>query len=136
MDLSKFWLRVSQEEINQSTERDSHHCMIADAVKRTIPSATYISVDVQSIRFTEASTGLRYTFLTPAVAQRNLLKFDKGEKVKPFGFMLQNPLLRPAGYTGGERESPRPKAKRRRAPHKVVATKEREFGLRRLVEKE
>lgn len=78
---------VTEYLIEDSTARDSGHCMIADAVKEAVPDATYISADIQTIRFTRG--GFRYTYLTPRKAQVALIQFDQGEKPEPFAFQLR-----------------------------------------------
>lgn len=75
---------VTQEIIDTSAQRDSSHCMIADAVKRAVPEAKYISVDLATIRFTDVNAGVRYIYLTPRKAQQALLDFDHGDKPEPF----------------------------------------------------
>ena len=62
-------VRVSDWHIDESVRGDSHHCMIADAVKDACSTAQYIQADVQSIRFSDPSTGKRYVYMTPPVAQ-------------------------------------------------------------------
>lgn len=43
-----------------------------------------MSVDLQSIRFSDPSRGLRYVYLTPRIAQEALILFDEGRPVPPF----------------------------------------------------
>jgi hypothetical protein len=80
---------VTQKEIDEALPRDSGHCMIADAVKATVPSAKNVSVDLQTIRWTDHTKGLRYTYLTPRVGQVALVKFDQGIPPVPFSFQLR-----------------------------------------------
>jgi hypothetical protein len=131
-------VRVSQEHIENGVCKDSHHCMIADAIKATYPAAQYILVDLQSIRFSDPDRGERYTYLTPPTAQANLLRFDRGDKsIQPFTFTLNKPQIRVMGWAGEGRSAT---AKRKPAkayrksgkPRAVVAYKEREFGLRKF----
>lgn len=82
-------VKVTQEIIDTSTVKDSSHCMIADAVAKDIPNASYISVDLATIRFTDTSAGVRYIYLTPRSAQAALLAFDAGEKPDPFTVNLE-----------------------------------------------
>ena len=67
---------VTQEHIDASLARNSSHCMTALAIQKAIPDARHICVDLQTIRFTRQ--GLRYVFLTPHVAQDNIIHFDQG----------------------------------------------------------
>jgi hypothetical protein len=63
--------------------------MVADALKDVIQGGRSISVDLQSIRWTDREKGLRYTYLTPRPVQLALLDFDKGIKPEPFSFQLR-----------------------------------------------
>jgi hypothetical protein len=62
--------------------------MIAESVKKAFPEAKFVSVDVQTIRFTDGSKNLRYTYLTPRVAQIAIIQFDRGEMPDPFSVRL------------------------------------------------
>lgn len=91
---------VSQEIITDSTERDSSHCMIAEAVKCAVPDATHVSVDLQTVRFSDPKKGLRYTYLTPRLGQVALIDFDQGEKPEPFRMRLSQGQVTPMGKKG------------------------------------
>jgi hypothetical protein len=45
--------------------------------------------DLQSIRFTDLNTKLRYIFWTPVRCLRAIHDFDQGIKPKPFSFKLR-----------------------------------------------
>jgi len=79
---------VTPEVIETAVEGDSGHCMIADAVKAALPDARNISVDLQTIRFSDPKKRMRYVYLTPRMAQLALVDFDAGEKPEPFTFRL------------------------------------------------
>jgi hypothetical protein len=83
-------ISIDQETIEASTRRKSSHCMIAEAIKRAIPRATGVSVDLQAIRWTDPDLQLRYVFLTPREAQIALLHFDRGETPESFTMKLSN----------------------------------------------
>lgn len=74
---------ATEEIINNAVVRDSGHCVWADAVAAALPQMRRISVDLQTIRFTDPRDGNRYVYLTPAVAQRSLVQFDQGTKPLP-----------------------------------------------------
>lgn len=76
--------QVTQKHIDDAVPRDSGHCMIADALRDAYPQATYVSVDLATIRFTDESAGFRYIYLTPGYAQKALIDWDAGEKPEPF----------------------------------------------------
>lgn len=130
-------VRVSDRNIDESIRGDSHHCMIADAIKHALPAAQYIQADVQSIRFSDPSTGQRYTYLTPPVAQSALLQFDAGIRVQPFAFTLRRPVIvRPIGWIGQRSPTATRKGRTYRKTgikRSIVTYKERVFGLRRRV---
>jgi hypothetical protein len=84
-------LDVTQEVINNAVERSSGHCVIADAVRAMLPTVSHVSVDLQTIRFSDPTKGKRYIYLTPATAQRVLVEFDQGVKPEPFTMRLGKP---------------------------------------------
>lgn len=85
----RFRVVVTQDVIDRSVKRDSKHCMIAEGIKSVFPNARHIAVDVATIRFSDPDTGLRYTYLTPRGAQKEIVKFDQGESTQPFRFELR-----------------------------------------------
>lgn len=89
-------IQVTADHIAEGITRDSNHCMFADAIREKVPTAKFIMVDLQTIRFTDGDT--RYTYLTPAVAQTALLKFDQGDRsIRPFTLTLQGAKTRKSG---------------------------------------
>ena len=79
-------LDVSQDIIDSSVRESSSHCMIADAVKAAIPEARFVSVDLQTIRWSQGEK--RYVVLTPRTGQLALLDFDQGINPVPFKIRL------------------------------------------------
>jgi hypothetical protein len=59
---------VRRNHIDEAIKNDSHHCMIHDAIKEYL-GVQFISVDTQSIRFSDPATKERYVYLTPPIAQ-------------------------------------------------------------------
>jgi hypothetical protein len=98
-------INVPQDIIDTSAVKDSSHCMIAEAIGRAVPNATYISVDLATIRFTDKSAGVRYIYLTPRGAQQALLQFDDGEKPEAFSFTLRDAHVVACGTAGKGRTS-------------------------------
>jgi len=80
---------VEQDIIDAATRKSSSHCVIADAIKRHYPRAYKVSVDLQTVRFSDETKGLRFTYLTPRPAQQALVLFDRGDKIPPFQFRLR-----------------------------------------------
>lgn len=84
---------ITQEIINNAVERDSAHCVIADAIQAALPEVTRVSVDLQTIRFT-LPDGTRVLYLTPAPSQTLLTDFDQGRKPEPSVMYLSAPFQR------------------------------------------
>ena len=82
-------VHVTKEVIEQSEERDSSHCMIAEALRKALPEARNISVDLATIRFSDPEKRLRYIYLTPRQAQVALVLFDQGKHNDPFTIFLR-----------------------------------------------
>jgi hypothetical protein len=80
---------VTSDFIATAVRFSSEHCMIADAIRAVIPDAAFISVDLQTIRWSDRKKGLRYTYLTPRMAQVALLNFDRGNVPYPFWVRLR-----------------------------------------------
>lgn len=83
---------VTPEIIEQATARNSGHCVVADAIKLAIPTASKVSVDLQTIRFSVPETGKRYIYLTPQPVQNILLDFDQGEVPTAQSIRLGRPV--------------------------------------------
>lgn len=73
--------------------------MIAEAVKAAYPGCSYVSVDLQTIRFSDLEKGVRYTYLTPRTAQVALVGWDVGVKPEPWRMQLRNGQVTKAGRT-------------------------------------
>jgi hypothetical protein len=82
-------VNVTKPIMDLSKGRNSSHCMIAEALRDARPDAASISVDLQTIRFSLPNRRLRYTYLTPRIAQLALIKFDQGQMPEPFSFSLK-----------------------------------------------
>jgi hypothetical protein len=94
-------IQLTTQLIEDSKQRDSSHCMIAEAVKAAFPDAAYVSVDLQTIRFSDPGKHRRYTYLTPRVAQIALVDFDQGITPEPFSFTLRRGQVTMAGAREG-----------------------------------
>lgn len=132
-------VRIRKEHVESAVRKNAHHCMIAEAIREEIPNATAVLVDLQSIRWSDPNSGVRYFYLTPPEAQQALLRFDEGQPVAPFNIELRRPaMIRPVAYR--PQGPAAPKAVQRRqvkvAPAnrmvRRVQSAEREFGVRKL----
>jgi hypothetical protein len=125
-------IAVTDENISScrlNRERDTRHCMISDAVQRTVPGALFVDSDIRFIRFSLESTQRRYFYETPQRAAKALLDFDAGRPVKPFTFVLtrgfsETRRSKQAGFVPAPRRTPVTRRRRSMPPRR------REFGLR------
>lgn len=144
-------ITVRKEQIENSRRKDSHHCMIADAIHEHVPWAKYISVDVQAIKFSDVDAKTRFIFLTPPVAQNAILRWDRGIEIQPFSFLLVDPVIKKVRkrWTGNpevlkkartkyEKTSRRkkvdPMAPRLVTKKKPKVSRFREFGIRKYTQ--
>lgn len=112
-------LEITEELIADAVPRDSSHCLWAEAVKAGFPDAKNVSVDIQTIRFTDPKKGLRYTYLTPRTAQVALVQFDQGVRPEPHSVQLRRgQVTRSGGKSGRKTISPVEKAQREAAAKK------------------
>lgn len=91
---------VTQDIIENAIRRDSHACMIADAVRAAMGPNSRPSVDLASIRYTDYERGVRYIALTPPVAAAALVMFDQAMPLTPFTFNLRPIQVVRAGAAG------------------------------------
>lgn len=87
--MAAYKFTVTPELIDRATQRDSRHCMIAEAIKATRPDWQNIIVDLATIRWTNPRTGKRYICLTPEICGERLVDFDRGNPVEPFTFNIE-----------------------------------------------
>lgn len=119
---SRVRLAVTPELIADATLGDSGHCMIAEAVKEALPWARHVSVDIQTIRYSDPSTRARYIFLTPRMAQDALVAFDAGEEIVPFRCELRSPHI----TTMQSHKDPKPRTEAQQARDEQLADRRRE----------
>jgi len=74
----RFTVTITADRIAESVRRSSSHCMIAETIKEAHPELSGITVDLATIRFSDAARQLRFTYLTPRIAQEALILFDQG----------------------------------------------------------
>ncbi len=81
-------IRVPDEIIATAKRSNSGHCPGADGLKWTVPHATNISVDLQTVRYSDREKGLRYVYLTPRVLQEFIVGWDAGDEIGGFTYHL------------------------------------------------
>lgn len=114
-------VNVTAEIIERSRPRDSRHCMIAEALRVAYPDAAKIAVDLATIRFTDRSKGLRYTYLTPRLGQAALVQFDQKVIPPPFSMRLRGAQVTRAGSSPTALTPAQQKQRERAAQQSVVA---------------
>jgi hypothetical protein len=71
-------VQITQENHERAVGSASGGCLIADAIKEQYPHLSKVTVDMATIRATDRKQGVRFTWLTPPVAQHLLLGYDQG----------------------------------------------------------
>jgi hypothetical protein len=87
---SRINVEVTDSDIKGAKRGDSFICAVSVAIARTVPDATRIEVDSQTIRFTTGD-GQRLLYLTPYAVQGYVIGFDAGDPIEPFHFQLRDP---------------------------------------------
>jgi hypothetical protein len=96
-------VEVTAQHIADARRRNSGHCMSAEAMKDALRARGInpesVSVDVQTMRFSDPAKGLRYIYLSPRIVQKNAIVWDQGDdvpeedRVKPFQFRLSGAVV-------------------------------------------
>lgn len=73
-----FKIKITNDALNRAIRKNSHACVIADAIKEKFPDATRISVNRYETKFTRGD--IRYSYLTPGTGVRVLTDFDYGTR--------------------------------------------------------
>jgi hypothetical protein len=71
-------VQITEEARERAIQSNSGGCLIADGIREQYPQFSRIAVDMATIRMTDREKGVRYTYLTPPLAQHCLLAFDQG----------------------------------------------------------
>jgi hypothetical protein len=111
MVMADMKVTITPELVERAVQRDSRHCMIAEAIKEQNPHFKFILVDLATIRWTNPRTGKRYLCLTPPPAATALIAFDQGGAIDPFAFTLKpiqtTPTRKSGKPRGGKKLDPR-----------------------------
>jgi hypothetical protein len=83
--MEKFTVEVTEKHIKKGTAKNTESCAVALAVRGLKLRA--VEVDNTSVFFSKG--GKRYEAILPKRAVNFVLKFDTGQKVKPFSFTLK-----------------------------------------------
>lgn len=71
-------VQITPEGHERAVKSASGGCLIADAIKEQYPHLSKVTVDMATIRATDRKQGVRFTYLTPPIAQHLLIGFDAG----------------------------------------------------------
>jgi hypothetical protein len=93
----RLFIAVEQSHIDEALRASSSHCAIAMAIQSTLPTAKFIAVDVQCIRFTLPERQMRFCFLTPHAARELVINFDQGEECRPVSFSMKPAFIAKSG---------------------------------------
>src|SRR5262245_33861326 len=122
---TRFNVEVTPADIERAQKNDSYKCVVAQAIARTVPDATQIDVDTQTIRMTRGDE--RWLYLTPYAVQGYVVAFDAGEAIESFSFQLRNPDRRPRRKsTAAGKEADRRRTQAKAAAKKSVSVKAHE----------
>jgi hypothetical protein len=119
-------IEVTQADIDKAIRKNSARCVVATAVARSIPGASHVDVDLQTVRFTV--DGERRIYLTPPGAAGYVVGFDAGDPIHPFGFRLSEAhrvSVRQDKHTPASKERNRATMAVKRAKKKAARAQER-----------
>lgn len=127
-------VRVTRAHIDQAIRAHGGRCMISEAVVDAYESADYVITDLQSVRITDLTKGVRYFYFTPKTAKEQLLAFDRGDMIAPFTFVLREAVVKAAGWQAQRSpDAKRPPAKKQERAKSdkrtIVPPRRRMFGL-------
>jgi hypothetical protein len=79
-------ISVTEAHIAEAERDVTGRCMVAEAIKSSLPGVSHVQVDMQTIRFTRG--GERETYFTPWDVGNAIVRFDGGDPIEPFAFRL------------------------------------------------
>jgi hypothetical protein len=89
---TRFKLFITRELITDAVQRQSAHCLIAEAIRQQVPNACMVTVDMRTTRWSNPVTEERFVYLTPQLAQSIIIKFDQGIEIEPTEISMRNPV--------------------------------------------
>lgn len=100
-------IEVTKQHIEEALPNESSHCMVAEAIKTSLPGVQAVSVDIQTIRWSDPELGYRYTYVTPKSVVNAIIDFDEGIKPQPFRFAPRGGQITSMARGGKGRQTPR-----------------------------
>jgi hypothetical protein len=98
--------------------------MIADAIRVAVPTATNISVDLMSIRWSDPEKGFRYFYTTPYNVRDALLGFDLGKVIPAFAMQLRGGQVTSMRFTENTKEGKKLRQVHKLGKRKLTVSKE------------
>lgn len=108
---TRYKIVVTDADIERAVKADSYHCVVSQAIARSIPDAHHIEVDSQTIRFTRGDE--RLVYLTPYTVMGYVVAFDAGDKIEPFTFTIKQPKVVRRRWLGEKRAASQKKSRDR-----------------------
>lgn len=121
-------VNVTARHIEEAKCGNPYHCMIAEAIRDSVPNAQYVIVRTNGITITQRrknGVSVRSRWMVPTKAARAIIRFDAGDSVSPFSFeptMVDRHELKPR--TDLQREMDRINQRKKRTAMKVLSRKE------------
>lgn len=126
MEPKHYVIKVTEEEIVESQKGHAGKCMVANAIRKSIPGAESIDVTPDTVRFNlfDSNSGKTYRYIYDTVGRAGveILNFDDDKEVKPFRFKLD---ARQAFTKEVKRRGPREVTKKRSKNKNPVSPCER-----------
>lgn len=88
---SRITVNLTQSDIDKALKNHSSRCVVATAIKRAVPNAKRVEVDMQTIRWSaedEEGNNERVVYVTPMSVMDYIVAFDAGDELLPFNFYL------------------------------------------------
>lgn len=102
INFNRIKCEVTQEDIERGHRSFSGKCMASRAIARTIPMANRIDTDFQTCRFTVQDE--RFVYLVPPALMDYISDYDGGREIKPFKFVLKEPMVHKRQIRSASRE--------------------------------
>jgi hypothetical protein len=85
-DYPRVYVNVTAEDIELGVRSVGTACPVARAVRRDVPSVTYVNVDFHCVDALVDDERVRWEL--PSAVKAFMARFDRGEPVQPFAFTL------------------------------------------------
>jgi hypothetical protein len=128
-----FMVRVTQTMIDEAIRCQGWKCMITEAVLAARPYLEHVWTDATGIHASDPRRNRKYKWFHTNKSLAAFMAWDRGVRLKPFSFKLQDAQIRLRGYrnqgrtaAGAKRRKYTPTGQKRQHPS---SARRREFGL-------